>query len=111
MPGPIKPDEVVAKKTTQIPEIVFEVANELIAEKWTGRSATFTLDELAKRVVERSAPETMTHHEYRASLFDKRAFDIEESYRVLGWKVDFDKPGYNESYAATFTFKKRTRDD
>ena len=110
MPGPIKPDEVVKKKTTQIPEYVFEVANEIIAEKWTGTSARFTLDELVTRVVDRAVTGETTKVALRAELFEKHAFDIEESYRAAGWKVDFDKPGYNESYAATFTFSKRRKE-
>ncbi len=110
MPGPIKPSEVVKKKTAQIPEIVFEVANELIAENWTGSSATFTVDELAERVVARGTPPADTPVNYRAALFAKRAFDIEDSYREAGWTVKFDRPGYNESYSANWTFTKgRTR--
>lgn len=115
MPGPIKPDDVVKKKTAQIPEFVFEVANELIAEKWNGSSATFRLDEFVKRVLDRAEkhPSTKgaTRDTIRADLFEKHAFDIEDSYRVEGWKVDFDKPGYCETYPATFTFKKRRKGD
>lgn len=30
--------------------------------------------------------------------------NFEGAYRRAGWKVEFDKPGYNESYPATFKF-------
>ncbi len=30
--------------------------------------------------------------------------NVEELYRAQGWTVTYDKPGYNESYPATFTF-------
>lgn len=30
--------------------------------------------------------------------------NIEDVYRKQGWNVEFDKPGYNEDYDATYTF-------
>ena len=32
--------------------------------------------------------------------------DIESIYRADGWGVYYDKPGYNETYTATFEFTK-----
>lgn len=31
--------------------------------------------------------------------------DFEVVYEEAGWDVVYDKPGYNESYGANFTFK------
>ena len=36
---PLSPDEVVAVKTSNIPEWVFKVWDKLIAEAWNGHSA------------------------------------------------------------------------
>jgi len=41
----------------------------------------------------------------RAEIFDKGWLNVEEVYRAAGWAVEYDKPGFNESYSATFTFK------
>lgn len=44
----------------------------------------------------------------REQIYENRWLDIEDSYRAVGWHVEYDKPGYCESYEATFTFKRRT---
>lgn len=41
----------------------------------------------------------------RQEIFDNRLLDVEDVFRSQGWKVEYDKPGYNESYPATFTFR------
>lgn len=43
----------------------------------------------------------------RDELFDKGWMDIEPIYRKSGWRVEYDKPAYNETYPATFTFSKK----
>jgi hypothetical protein len=104
MAGPIKPDEVGKQKTARIPEEVFEAFNELIAQHWNGSSATIIQSEVANIAVEKlkvRMPEIT-----RQTLFDENWMDVEESYRMAGWTVEYDKPGYNETYEANFTFRK-----
>jgi len=43
----------------------------------------------------------------RQGMYDKGWMDVEDAYRKAGWDVDFDKPGYNETYEANFTFSKK----
>ena len=43
----------------------------------------------------------------RQELFDNHYLDIEPAYRNAGWKVEFDKPGYNETYDSYFVFSKK----
>lgn len=99
MPGPIKPKEVQGKKDAALPEEVFEVFNDLITKHWNGSSANFTQDEAVKIIAHKMGIS-------RQEAFDKRYLDVESAYRKAGWKVVFDKPGYNEDYQANFTFKK-----
>ncbi len=40
------------------------------------------------------------------TVCDNHWLDVEDVYREAGWVVEYDKPGYCESYEATFTFKK-----
>ena len=39
-------------------------------------------------------------------LFENHYLDVEELYRQEGWLVTHDKPGYDETYPATFTFER-----
>ena len=97
MPGPIKPSEVRAKKTANIPDAVFEVFNRLIVESWDGGSATVLQDEVAGLVADALDID-------RKEVYRRHLLDVEESYREQGWDVEYDKPGYHETYSASFRF-------
>lgn len=99
MTKPIRPDDVVLAKTVAIPEGVFTIFNELIAENWTGKAAVVKQDDVVARITSR-------YPELRKDLFQRRWMDVEDSYRAQGWKVSYDKPAYNESYPATYVFSK-----
>ena len=43
----------------------------------------------------------------RQTVFDNGWLDVEEAHRAAGWRVEYDKPAYNESYDAFFVFSKR----
>lgn len=98
---PIRPQEVVTKKVETIPNVVIEAFNELIAKNYTGYSATVKQDDIIKLI--RSKDETIS----RKHIFDNHWLDVEDIYRKNGWVVEYDKPGYNESYDARFIFKKK----
>lgn len=94
---PIKPSEIVQI----IPEWVIAGANECIQEHYheLAKESHFTQDELVDFILKK-APEDVT----RQTLFDNHWLDIEPIYRKVGWKVEYDKPGYCETYDANFTF-------
>lgn len=98
---PISPDDVSLLKATQIPGEVFAAFNECIARNFRGTGASFTQDEVLAEVKKR-LPEDQHAH-----IFNCRWMDVESSYEEMGWSVAYDKPGYNETYAATFTFTKK----
>jgi hypothetical protein len=102
MSEPISPDDVVKEKELAIPEDVFRVVNELIVENWHGSSASFCQDEIVKRL---KAIEGFPAHD----IFNKGWLDFEPVYRRRGWIVEYDKPGYNETYPATFEFRKKRK--
>ena len=100
MTGPIKPGEVLSRKVAAIPEEVFEVFNALIAEKWDGYQAIVIQEDIGKRIaVALKIPIT--------EVFARHFLDVEDLYRRAGWKVEYDKPGYNETYEAKFIFRKK----
>ena len=97
MTEPIKPSEI----KQIIPEFIIKGANECIQDHYQElvRCSKFTQDELMKYIW-KYAPEGIT----RETIFDNHWLDIEPTYRKVGWKVEYDKPAYYESYPATFTF-------
>lgn len=98
MLGPIRPDQVVPRKASQIPERVFEVFNDLIARNWNGDSATVLQEEVVKHL----EAEDFT----RERIYEERMLDVEDAYRAEGWTVVYSKPAYNETYGSFFRFSK-----
>lgn len=47
------------------------------------------------------------HRIDRQEIFDNCWLDVEDIFEEVGWKVVYDKPGYNESYPANFEFTKK----
>lgn len=97
---PITPDEV--DKGQHIPDFVIQAFNELIAEAWEGREATVVQKDAVARCIKvaKVGGERVTS----TMLFYKGWLNVEGFYRNAGWDVVYDKPGYNESYEATFCF-------
>lgn len=98
---PLSPKEVVEKKINSIPDAVFEVFNELIAKDFNGAYAIVKQKEVVKRLVEKGLKEK--------EIYENHWLDVEDVYRKAGWKVEYDKPGYNESYDAYFEFCPRSK--
>lgn len=99
MAGPIRPDDVQGVKNALIPEAVFEVFNALIAQAWANGQAIVYQDDAIDRL-------TMKMNVSRDELFKRGLLDVEDAYRRVGWRVEYDKPGYNESYRAFFKFSR-----
>lgn len=100
MARPIKPSEVPDAKASRMPDGVFEAFNELIVENWSDGQARVS----QKDAVERIADKVRCTRE---EVYSKNWLDVEDIYRKAGWLVKYDKPGYNETFAAYFVFKKK----
>lgn len=96
---PIKPSEIV--KAQNIPEDVFTIFNELIVNNFNGNDSTVYQEEVVDALVEKG------HN--RDVIFNKGWLNVEEAYRKAGWAVEYDKPAYNETGRAYFTFKKKSK--
>ena len=104
---PITPDEVAARKRDALPPQVIEVFNQLIAEHWTGSSATFTQSDAIAAIVARCGGDNgPLHSASRSEVLRRGWLDVEDVYREAGWHVVFDKPGYNERYEAFYKFSR-----
>ena len=97
--SPITPDEVAANKRNVIPQAVFDIVDRLLTEKFSNGRATIKQEEIVTALVAKGYN--------RNEIFDRHWLDFEEVYRSAGWKVEYDKPGYNESYDAFFVFTKK----
>lgn len=99
---PITPNEVLNVRQESIPDAVIEAFNELITENWSSqfRGAVVLQDDAVKRIVKKLKIK-------REAVFDNGYLDVEPIFENAGWVVEFDKPGYNESYEANFTFSRK----
>jgi hypothetical protein len=95
---PIKPSEVVSRKMETLPPEVITVFNNLIAKNWNGSEAVVKQTDAADAIASALGIE-------RQVVFDNHYLDVEHIYQKEGWRVIYDKPGYNESYEAFFKFR------
>jgi hypothetical protein len=110
MSKPIRPTEIVQKKQEAIPSEVIDVFNEFIAERWNGHSSKFRQKDIVPVIVKRLNQNILENYTSE-DLFRRHWMDVEDIYRKAGWEVKYDKPGYCESYDATFEFRKPTKRD
>lgn len=96
---PVTPNDVVTIKKSLIPDEAIESFNELIAENFLDGHSQFT----QKKVVARMVKKGLSTND----IYNKGWLDVEDIFRKAGWKVEYDKPGYNEDYEATFSFSKK----
>ena len=93
---------MAARRTEELPPAVFEVFNEAIAQAWTGERAVVYQGRAADAVAAKLGVS-------RGDVFALRYLDVEDAYRAEGWVVEYDKPGYNETYEPSFTFRRPGR--
>jgi hypothetical protein len=92
----ITPDEALGLKEELLPPFVMRVWNRLISQNFCGKSAIITQKDVIEAL--------LLFCDGRQEIFDKGYLEIEEIYKKAGWKVVYDKPGFNETYEATFEF-------
>lgn len=89
---PITPN--AARILHHVPDHVLEAVNRLLAERINGNSPiTITLTEV-KEAIKNTGPGTL----------NQSWLNFEGHYEANGWDVEYDQPGYNESYSANYTF-------
>lgn len=97
MVEPIGPDEVKSLQRQDFPAAIIEAFNELIQENFHDGVAKFEQEAVIQRAIMKGLS--------TERIFPMRWLNIEGLYRVKGWCVHYDKPGYNENYKASFTFE------
>jgi len=96
MVKPFTPAEAKASQANYIPDEIITVVNSFLAQRASSKSINITQEEVI---------EALKELEFNISqLFSKNMLDFEAAYRKAGWKVEYDKPAYNETHAAYWTF-------
>lgn len=93
---PLKASDIAKAKKKVIPDAVIESFNEVIAKRFSDGYARVDQEEVVKLIVGKGIE--------REELFENYWLDVEPIFERAGWTVEYDKPGYNESYGAYFIF-------
>jgi hypothetical protein len=101
MTKPITPDEAMKFKKKALPEEVIQSFNELIAVNFDGKESCFIQSAIVRRIREKIQLDGR-------EVFPIEWLDVEDIYEDAGWIVTYDKPSYVESYASTFTFRRKS---
>jgi hypothetical protein len=96
---PITPHEVAGYKASSTPEEVIAVFNELIARGWDGRQSIVRQTDAVAMIANRMKST-------QAKVYEMHVLDVEPIYEAAGWRVEYDRPAYNETGEPTFTFRR-----
>lgn len=100
---PLKPEDVPGYKKTIFPDFVLESFNELIAKNWNNGRAMVLQKDVVNLMSLKMPGESYSDNKNK--IYAEGWLNVEDIYREAGWKVTYNKPGYNESYEASFEFK------
>jgi hypothetical protein len=84
---PISPDEVVYN----IPDFVIESVNQMIRNKYRGKSFSFKAKELI--ALGQSTGATGSNKDW----YEEKWMDFENIYREMGWDVNYEQASYGDS--------------
>ncbi len=105
---PVTPEQARKQKAGYFPDIVMEAFNELIVAGLDARgTSTVDQDDVINLIISKAATKGEKYD--RQLIFDRNWLDVEPVFEDAGWDVSYDKPAYNETYTASWTFKGRTR--
>lgn len=99
--APLRPEDLDSRGY-RIPDGVIDAINELIQENHSGGRSQFTQNQAVDRILMKMNRGATQYK--RADVFEKKWLNFEATFEANGWKVEYDRPGYNEFYDATFTF-------
>lgn len=97
---PITPKEAMEEQPHSIPPEVYDTVNEFIKLRSSDNPITITQNEVMAALLLRMP------HVKRQQVWDSRWLDFEAAYKKAGWKVVYDKPGYDETYEAFWEFSR-----
>ena len=90
----------------RIPEVVIQAVNQLIIKEMADNAistVTLTQKDIIAKIIQLDPSLT------QSKIYENHYLDFEDVYRKEGWKVEYDKPAYNESYEPNFSFTPNTK--
>jgi hypothetical protein len=100
MVSPYSPAQAKEERAQTTPAAVITVVNELLAQRSENQRITITQEEVVEALIERFIIP-------RENIFLNYMLNFESAYRANGWNVEYDKPGWNESYKAHWVFSQK----
>ena len=97
---PVTPDEVSDIEVKRdIPNVVYNAFNHLIARQWNGVSVMVRLNDVVNVLVATGIG--------KEQIFSENMLDVEDAYRSRGWTVSYDTTGVvGETVHSFWTFTK-----
>lgn len=95
----LSPDEVKPIQTSNIPDAVVQVFNELLVKHWDGTTAQIMQDDVLEKLL-------VEHNIERHDAFAKRWLDIEPIFAEQGWLVKYVKGPYYDTSPRYFHFER-----
>lgn len=95
---PFTPHDAKLSKAHDLPDEVIMAVNELLSPFSDDLRIVLRQRDVIERIQQKLPGIS------RKTIFDLHMLDFESVYCKAGWKVTYDKPGYNESYEPTFIF-------
>lgn len=98
---PYTPEEAVQHQITQIPDVVFEAVNRLLAKQALSSRIVIQKPDLIEEIRKLDGPDAQ-------ELYANKWLDIELAYRLNGWSVQYESPDWGSSGTGYFIFTKKT---
>ena len=96
----LTPQEIKKGIGLDIPDFVIESVNKLLAKSCGGNAyAKIKKKDIVTEIIA-NHPGTVTSDQIHKNGW----LNFEPIFREAGWKVSYDKPGFNESYDACYEF-------
>lgn len=102
---PITPNDVGKEQLKIIPEFVIDSFNKLIATNFDGYVSRVKQDDVVDLIKSTAGFTAVVLKDKTLDSFDNKWLNVETIYEDAGWKVTYEKPGYNEFGSAFFYFK------
>lgn len=99
---PITPEEA-GKLEGGFPDEVIEAINTCIRREMRGNTAVVLQKDIVAEILKKMPDFTSQ------IVFNNKWLDFESLFSQHGWTVSYDKPGYNETYEPSFTFKAKSK--
>lgn len=101
---PITPEEALKDRINTIHPDIIKIINSFIKERYSSEKIIVKIEvpEIIEKFLE------INPSSDKQEIINKHWLDFESVYEAVGWKVKYDKPGFNETnFPSFFEFSKK----